>query len=113
MDWTFTSSTRYSGCEANISLADGATASFELTIHADHLLYDSLVSSEPALRFDHYAAADADDDGVISQAELELASVGALDVGNTGVETLWGYLEAQITTLGHANGEGHCDTAAP
>ena len=111
-DWTFEAVTDYTGCETENSV-DGDTSTFEITVHADHLFYDSLVAEEPAVVFAPLAAADSDEDGVITRAELEAADIGAYDPGSDdSVTNLWQYLEAQSSTLGHVNGEGHCDARA-
>lgn len=108
--WTFDQSTRYGACETTTSVVNAQAATLQITVHADHLFYDSLVSEAPALRFQALADADADGDDQITQAELEAASVGAYDVGSGGdVTNLWAYLVAQSRTLGHVDGEGHCE----
>lgn len=107
-DWTFEVPTTYAECHTTFTIQDGQTSRMELTIHADHLFYDSLVSEDPALVFNQLAAADVDEDGNISKEELEDAPVGFLDVGNEEITDLWSWLEAQVATLGHIDGEGHC-----
>jgi hypothetical protein len=107
--WTFSEPVRYHECESGPTLQDGATGTFQITVHADHLFYDSLVSEEPDMRFQALADADADDDGVITQDELEVADIGLYDAGSEGTaDNLWLFLTAQSHTLGHVNGEGHC-----
>jgi hypothetical protein len=106
--WVFDTPVKYSDCEMAVHVHGGAPGRFEITIHADHLFFDSLVSEEPTLRFDALAAADRDGDGEITASELAQTSVGAYDVGNTGVRELWGFLEAQARLVGHADGEAHC-----
>lgn len=111
--WAFSTSTRYFACESTASIA-GGTHETQLTIHADHLFYDSLVSQEPALRFDLIASADADEDGRITLAELATVDITAesdYGVGNrTDITTLGAFIEAQLHTLGHIDGEGRCET---
>lgn len=108
--WIIEAPTRYESCALGASLEAEGGAEMEVTVHADHLFYDSLVSEEPEVRFGHIAAADANGDGLVTRAELEGASVGALDVGSEGaVSDLWGWLEAHARTVGHINGEGHCE----
>lgn len=105
--WTFPA-TRYSECEIALT----PPGRFEVTVHADHLFYDSLVSEDPALGFDALANADADADGILTQAELAQADIGSYDPGSSGnISDLWTYLVALSRTLGHVNGEGHCPTA--
>jgi hypothetical protein len=111
-DWVFEQTTRYQRCEAVTRVGDGETATFQLTFHADHLFYDSLVSEAPALRFDALADADADADGTLSQAELSMAGIGAYDPGSEGgIDDLWAWLVAATSTVGHVDGEGHCEAA--
>src|SRR5690606_27829137 len=107
--WRLDAPTRFAACETTTTVPEGGEGRFEITIHADHLFYDSLVSSEPALRFDAFAAADADDDGLITPEELAAADIGAYDAGSEGgVDDLWAWLLAQTRTLGHVDGEAHC-----
>lgn len=109
-DWTIEAPTAYTACDTTTTVVPGETATFQITVHADHFFYDSLVAEEPNVVFAALAAADADDDGAITQAELEAADIGAYDPGSAGgVDNLWAYLVAQSATLGHVDGEGHCD----
>jgi hypothetical protein len=100
----------YSGCETSVRVGRGAEATFEITLHADHLFLDSRASADPGLRFQALADADLDDDGEITRADLEAADIGAYDPGSDGghIENLWDYLEALVAEIGHANGEAHC-----
>lgn len=86
----------------------------EITIHGDHLFYDDLFSETPNVAFDLIAAADKDGDGVITELELRKLDIRAQDryqVGDlTAITDLWSFIEQQTTTLGHFNGEGHCDS---
>lgn len=110
-DWTFDRPTEYASCEGT-AVVDGGAAATQLTIHADHLFYDDLVSSEPNVAFDLIAAADADEDGEVTSAELAAMGITPLEryqVGNaTGVTDLWSFIDAQAATVGHIDGEGHC-----
>ena len=107
--WTFAAPTRYQHCDAATNVRTDAESSFQITVHADHLFYDSLVSEEPELLFDAIAAADADGDGDVTQAELAVRDIGSYDPGNDHIDDLWSWLIAQHRTLGHVDGEGHCD----
>lgn len=109
--WAFTQGTHYGHCnsQADVGTAAGRTV---LTIHADHLFYDDLVSEEPNLAFQLIADADFDLDGDITQAELsavDLRTQERYQVGNTGITDLWNFIARQATTLGHIDGEGHCE----
>ena len=110
--WTFAEPTHYSRCETTTTVPSDGEATFQITVHADHLFYDSLVAEEPQLLFDAIAATDSDDDGEVTRSELEARDVGEYDPGNADVDDLWSWLVAQHRTLGHVDGEGHCEAAA-
>lgn len=110
----FDTDTLYSPCEIDLSFTGGDEGTAEMTIHADHFFYDSLVSDEPGLAFDVIADADeqGDADGIVTEEELSAYDITALEdyqVGNFDIDNLYDYLAAQTATLGHINGEGHCD----
>lgn len=108
--WIFEQTTAYTECEATTKVKAAGSATFQVTVHADHLLFDSIVASDPAVLFGPLAAADRDDDGEITQQELEQTDVGDYDPGSEGgIEDLWAYLMALSRTVGHVNGEGHCE----
>jgi hypothetical protein len=93
---------------------DGASA--QLTIHGDHLFYDDLLSAEAKLRFDTLAAADADMDGELTLDELAavpLSSIppalGPYTAAGSNIDDLAAYVRAATLSLGHFNGEGHCE----
>lgn len=109
-DWAFASTTHYSHCDTTTNVKRDETATFQITVHADHLFYDSLVSEQPQLLFEPLADADTDDDGELTQAELADTDIGAYDPGNEDISDLWSFLVAQQRTLGHVDGEGHCET---
>lgn len=121
--WAFDTSTLYQRCRQVIdeettvfgfSVGTGKMTTLELTIHGDHLFYDDLAADDAGLRFEAFAAADADEDGQITLEEL--AAVPLIDLpadlygtGNySDVNDLAAYVRALTTTLGHFNGEGHC-----
>lgn len=114
--WGFDVTVAYVGCHATGSVPDGDTGQTQLTIHGDHLFYESLVDHDAGLRFGPLAAADADADGELTPSELAAFSgidFQALDHYNvpagSNIDNLWDYLRAQVETLGHIDGEGHCD----
>jgi hypothetical protein len=110
--WVFDQATAYEACETSTTIPDGGTATFQITLHADHLFYDSLVSATPQVVFQPMADADANDDGDITQAELAMTTIGSFDPGSEGdIDDLWGWLVAATRTLGHVDGEGHCEAA--
>jgi hypothetical protein len=110
--WTFDTDELYENCETDAMLTDGGTAKSELTIHADHFFYDDLESPEPNVAFDLIASADADDDGDITLDELAAVDITGetrYQVGSRDISDLRAFIEAQTKTLGHIDGEGHCD----
>jgi hypothetical protein len=113
--WGFATNTHYTRCESTAVVGAGETAASQLTIHGDHLFYDDLFAAEPNVAFDLIAAADADADGVVTPAELAATDIRALadyQVGDlTHIVDLWAFIEQQTTTLGHIDGEGHCEFA--
>ncbi|MEM6733029.1 MAG: hypothetical protein AAF658_15840, partial [Myxococcota bacterium] len=76
-DWSFPASVTYENCETRTSVSADGAARFEITVHSDHLFYDSLVAEEPLLFFGPIAAADTNDDGDITQSELAGTDSGA------------------------------------
>lgn len=111
--WEFDGATAYDGCQTTTSVPDGGVGTFQITIHADHLFYDSLVSEEPLVLFQPLADADTDTDGQITPDELSATGIGSFDPGSEGgVDNLWQWLVAATRTVGHVDGEGHCDAAA-
>ncbi len=110
--WGFTTRTRYDACESLAQVRGGEPADVQLTIHGDHLFYDDLFSDSPNVTFDLIAGADGDGDGEVTQAELsavDLRPLANYQVGSTDIVDLWRFIEQQTTTLGHIDGEGHCE----
>jgi hypothetical protein len=111
--WVFDDATNYHECATTTKVPADGEATFQITVHADHLFYDSLVSEEPKVLFQALADADTDGDEEITEAELAGADIGAYDPGSEdGVDDLWAWLVAQTRTLGHVDGEGHCHATA-
>lgn len=114
-DWSFTQRLTHAHCVVEDSV-DGNTITMQATIHADHLFYDDLVSAEPNVAFDLIAASDGADgstpDGTVTQAELAAKDIRGetrYQVGSFPVDDLWEFISHQVGTVGHVNGEGHCE----
>lgn len=117
-DWTFPMRLAYAHCEM-AAMIDGNTTTMTATIHADHLFYDDAVSDEPGVAFDIFAAADTDGDHVVTLDELAVKDittearyqVGSLrePITDLTITNLKQYVFLQATTVGHINGEGHCE----
>ena len=105
---------------------EASTAEANLTIHFDHLFFDSYATEEPALRFDAIAAMavdgqvtfemlrgqnmtdvrDADGRPLMDGADAVVYDPGPLTVAG---DTLYDYILAASSTTGHFLGEGHCE----
>lgn len=123
-EWAFPTSVVFADCVAEhdgkethgVSLPAGGVENVELTIHGDHLFYDDLASPDAVLRFDAMARADdeGDADGVVTREELGAVALVTIAEGSYGtgsashVDDLDAFVAAQVATLGHFRGEGHC-----
>jgi hypothetical protein len=110
--WGFPAKVLHSRCRGKARV-DGNTARTEITIHGDHLFYDDLFAEEPNVAFELVAAADADGDGQVTKAELlakDITKEARYQVGSEKISNLWDFVARQVTTIGHIDGEGHCDT---
>lgn len=116
-DWGFKMRLTYAHCEAGMTI-DGNNVVMQSTIHADHLFYDDAVSDEPNVSFDIFAQSDTNTDNAITLDELAARDIrvetryqvgSTLDVEGKEITNLRQYVEHQATTVGHINGEGHCE----
>lgn len=110
--WGFDSTTEYSHCEVVESVPADGEATTVITIHADHVFYDDLDSPEPNVSFDLVAASDADMSGTVTSEELlarDISAEARYQVGSRDITNLWDFMSAQTSTLGHIDGEGHCE----
>ena len=111
--WGFATRTHYTACESQAVVEANMPAAVQLTIHGDHMFLDDLFSETPSVRFDLIAKADGDGDGDITQAELEAVDLRPLEdyqVGSTDIIDLWSFIEQLTSSLGHIDGEGHCES---
>jgi hypothetical protein len=106
-----------------IVVANGAVNEAQVTIHLDHLFFDSFAVDDAGLHFEPMAAV-APASGPLTLADLskqanlsDLKDPGgapldlAYDPGsvfNPVPKTLEDYVIDAATTIGHWNGEGHC-----
>jgi hypothetical protein len=117
-DWGFALDIVHSHCEVEATI-DGDEATVEATIHGDHLFYDDAVSTEPRVAFALLAAADgaagAAADGAVTLDELAAVDIRAEEhygVGSLPIFDLRTFVTHQVGTVGHIDGEGHCDVGA-
>ena len=118
--WGFGGAVSYSNChssetEVGLAVPSGGTARAQITVHGDHLFYDDLQSPEAKLRFDLIAGADANRDGEVTLTELAAVDLTTAPMGQYGtgsrsdVRNARDFITALVATVGHFNGEGHCD----
>lgn len=118
--WGFTNHTQFTSCRSpddlpGLVVPTNGTADFQITVHADHPWYDDLQSPDASMRFDAYADADRNSDRVITLDELAAVDLTSLPTGQygtgsaRGVNTLRDFITHLIDTVGHFNGEGHCE----
>jgi hypothetical protein len=117
-DWGFALDIVHSHCEVEATI-DGDEATVEATIHGDHLFHDDAVSTEPNVAFALIAAADGAGggvaDGAVTLAELAAVDITAQEhygVGSLPIRDLRAFVTRQVGTVGHIDGEGHCDVGA-
>ena len=111
-----------------VVIPNGALVDAQITLHLDHLFFDNLRLDLAEMRFDAMAAA-ADADGHVTLESLEgqrLADLQGIDGGPLVDEdgapvtydpgsaaldtpTLASLVREAATTIGHWNGEGHCE----
>lgn len=117
--WGFSQAISYSPCSnaddsLGLAVPSGGNVDAQITLHGDHFFYDDLQSPDARLRFDAIAAADADRDGTVTLEELARVDLTTLPSDQYGggdmgrVRTLRDFVTAISATIGHFNGEGHC-----
>lgn len=121
--WGFTQNVHYESCtspdhSAGLAVPSGGNVDAQLTIHGDHFFYDDLQSDTARLRFDAVAAADAapvgNGDGTVTLDELARVDLTTLPSSQYGggdmgrVRSLRDFITTISATIGHFDGEGHC-----
>ncbi len=110
-DWTFDTDTTYLCEPEDLTIPAGGEDGTQLTVHGDHLFYDGLENADAEVRGQAVLDADADQDGRVTLEELAAVSVAELgyDVGSRSeVTDLAAFVSYLSRTLGHVDGEGHC-----
>ena len=110
--WGFDKDTVYDPCHSKGHLTADKKGSVQITIHGDHLFYDDAVSEEPSLRFEDIALADENEDGEVTLdelADLDITPLEHYGVGSLDIDNMKDYIAHMTGTLGHIDGEGHCD----
>lgn len=109
--WVFQTDTTYRCEPDDLTLPAGGEDTTQLTIHGDHLFYDGLENPDAVVRGEAIVAADSDGDGAVTMEELSAVSVSGLgyQVGQySDVSDLGAFVTFLTQTLGHVDGEGHC-----
>ena len=116
--WGFDTATRYAACATaetgpGVTVSAGSEVTAQITVHGDHLFHDQL-TPDAQVRFGPIAEADADGDGEVTLDELGAVPLSSLPLdlygtgGTPNVTTLRDFVTAQVRSLGHFQGEGHC-----
>jgi hypothetical protein len=129
LEYGFPFEVEHTGCVSGLDetdglvVPDGAAGEAQITVHLDHLFFDSYARDDAALRFEAMAAV-APEGAPLTLDDLA-AQDNLSDMIDTAGETLdpydpgsafqpvpqdlRDYVIAAATTTGHFNGEGHCD----
>jgi hypothetical protein len=112
----------YGPCQAEdglsgVTVTQGGTTA-TVTIHGDHLFFDTFPTGAEVVerRAQWLADADTDGDRVITEAELTAADAGELFPSSTynlagapfPIDSGFDFVRAQLMTQGHFQGEGEC-----
>jgi hypothetical protein len=102
--------------EVGVAVPSGGSVRAQITVHGDHLFYDDLQSPKAKLRFDLVAGADMDRNNEVTLDELARVDLTTAPMGQYGtgpfgntVRDLRQFITTLVATVGHFNGEGHCD----
>ncbi len=112
---------------SGLAVVSSATTPAHVTVHGDHLWFNSFPSGAEATverRAQWMFDCDADHDGHVTEAELRATPAAAVftttrhydlaggpTVDGHGIRTAWDFVRAQMTTVGHFQGEGDCPWA--
>lgn len=110
-DWSFATDTTYNCEPEDLTIPAGGEVGTQFTIRGDHLFHDGLENPDAEVRGQAIFDADGDHDGLIEEVELDDVEVSTLgyEVGRySAVTTLYHFVESLTQTLGHVDGEGHC-----
>lgn len=116
--------TAFGPCEAEglpgVTVTEGGTA-VTITIHGDHIFFDTFPSGAEVIerRAQWLADADTNADGAITGTELMGIDAAALFPSETyslagspyPIETAFDFVRSQLATQGHFQGEGECPWA--
>lgn len=111
--------------EPGIAVTSDRTATADLTIHGDHLWFDSLARGDETTvtrRAGWLLKADLDGNKMVTTEELKQARADTLFPSSEGydvsggpfpVVTAYDFVRGQLSSQGHLNGEGECYPPTP
>lgn len=111
-DWSFATTSTYRCSATDLGVPAKGGLDTEFTVHGDHLFYDGLEDADAGLQGLPILQADADGDGSVTLDELSAVSIAGLGhtVGQySEVTDLAAFVTHLTRTLGHVDGEGHCE----
>jgi hypothetical protein len=114
-DWLLGARTTNSDCTNGVDdtqgvvVAEDATVEAEITVHIEHVFYDTLGVEGPGLVMDPMVAL-AGEDGVVTTDELAAADIDptVYDRGSYDVDDMLGFITVSASSQAHLNGEGLC-----
>lgn len=110
-EWSFDINNRYRCLPLTVDVPADGEVGTDLTIHGDHLFFDSLEDEGVVLRGQAVVDADADGDGMVTLTELASVDISSLGYPlglDTDITDLAGFITRQVEKVGHVDGEGHC-----
>lgn len=108
-NWRFTDEVHYQNCDTTVRVPIDSQGVFEVTLWVEKLFANSLSNPRAPLYFGPLAAADANNDGSITQAELQATALpSSYESDDANITSLWGFIAKQSQVLVRANGEGRC-----
>jgi hypothetical protein len=118
-DWQLAAHTRNSECTngddgtQGVVVIENAKVEAEITVHIEHVFYDTLGVEGPSLVMDPMVAL-AGEDGVVSTEDLAAAAIDPIvyDKGSYDVHDMLGLLTVGAASQAHLNGEGLCTLEA-
>lgn len=114
--------TMYYQCESDgepgVAVSAGGTSTATVTLHGDHLWFDSLPSATEGTvnrRAGWILHADPDGNGMVDTADLAAVPAAVAfpsslgyNLAGANIENALDFVKAQLSTQGHLNGEGEC-----
>jgi hypothetical protein len=117
-DWLLGSLTRNSDCTNGVDGTQGVvvvdgTVQAEITVHIEHVFYDTLGIEGPSLVMDPMVAL-AGADGLVTTDDLAAAPIDPLiyDKGSYDVSDMLEFITVSAASQAHLNGEGLCTLEA-